>query len=314
VRNKIPAREPSCDLARAEGIGHSIAMSAAARKLKHSPLIVISPLAPKTPRSGHFVKLADLRKHSECEQVAAVCYRLRRGQIEFLLVRTRGSGRWTFPKGSAEPGLTQAQAAALEAFEEAGVHGRIEEASFTRYTSRRPARKSVARSLPGKVGINAFLCEVTRLCPPKEARRNRTWFSAPVAKLELREGRERAEGASFARVVDRAVARIQIFLGLAAGPEQSPHHKGITRSASENDALRKVQFEGLRPGARFRSSSSTQISRPFADAEFTSELTSEFTPRACGEVLPFTPPLSLRGPKLLLGAKRVKSLGTRSRS
>ena len=47
-------------------------------------------------------------------------------------MRTRG-GRWTFPKGRVESGLTHAQAAALEAFEEAGVHGRIEEAAFARY-------------------------------------------------------------------------------------------------------------------------------------------------------------------------------------
>src|SRR5436190_4561919 len=89
-------------------------------------------------RSGtaKFVHVSQLRKLRECEQVAAVCYRKRNGRIEFLLVQTRGSGRWTFPKGNTEPGLTHAQAAALEAFEEAGVHGRIEEASFTRYVRR----------------------------------------------------------------------------------------------------------------------------------------------------------------------------------
>jgi len=52
--------------------------------------------------------------------------------IEFLLVQTRG-GRWIFPKGGVERGLTRAQSAALEAFEEAGVHGRIEAAAFARY-------------------------------------------------------------------------------------------------------------------------------------------------------------------------------------
>ena len=67
--------------------------------------------------------------------MAAVCYRVRAGEIEFLLVQT-GKGRWIFPKGGVEPGLTHAQAAALEAFEEAGVHGRMEEASFTRYVRR----------------------------------------------------------------------------------------------------------------------------------------------------------------------------------
>jgi len=49
--------------------------------------------------------------------------------IEFLLVQTRG-GRWIFPQRSASnAGLTRAQSAALEAFEElAFIRARIEPA------------------------------------------------------------------------------------------------------------------------------------------------------------------------------------------
>src|ERR1700739_898837 len=95
---------------------------------------------------GGFLRLSRLRQLRDCEQVAAVCYRIRGGSIEFLLVRTRGSGRWTFPQGNAEPGITQAQAAALEAFEEAGVHGRMQEASFAQYVARKRTLNSSARS------------------------------------------------------------------------------------------------------------------------------------------------------------------------
>ena len=80
----------------------------------------------QAPRPLNFVRLEHLRRLRGSEQVAAICYRLTKQGIEFLLVRTRGR-RWTFPKGSVESGLTHAQSAALEAFEEAGVHGRIEE-------------------------------------------------------------------------------------------------------------------------------------------------------------------------------------------
>jgi len=52
-------------------------------------------------------------------QVAAVCYCRKAGSTRFLLVRTT-SGRWTFPKGRLEDGLSRAQVAALEAFEEGG--------------------------------------------------------------------------------------------------------------------------------------------------------------------------------------------------
>src|SRR5271167_46745 len=102
-----------------------------------------------------FFRLSHLRRLRGCEQVAAVCYRVRRGGIEFLLVRTN-SGHWTFPKGGAEPGLTHAQAAALEAFEEAGVHGRMEEASFARYLRRKRAGNSAAKK---ELAVQAHLCE-----------------------------------------------------------------------------------------------------------------------------------------------------------
>lgn len=122
-------------------------MGAGARNGRDSDLTVGSPAWTDQP-SARLVRLSQLRKLCECEQVAAVCYRWRNDCIEFLLVRTRGGERWTFPKGSAEPGLTHAQAAALEAFEEAGVHGRIEEASFATYVrrERRGGAKSHSRS------------------------------------------------------------------------------------------------------------------------------------------------------------------------
>ncbi len=149
---------------------------------------------------------------SQLEQVAAVCYRVRGASVEFLLVRTR-KGRWTFPKGGAELGLTHSQAAALEAFEEASVHVRIEEAPFTRY--RRGKRINMEEF--GEGIVHAYLCEVLRLGTPQEPNRNRTWFSPEKAKWQLRESRTTENGAEMARVVDCAVARIQGREGFARG-------------------------------------------------------------------------------------------------
>src|SRR6059058_1167396 len=100
--------------------------------------LIISPSQAATAQAPTKVfRVSQVRRLRKCQQVAAVCYRIRGGGIEFLLVQTRG-GRWTFPKGGVEPGLTHAQAAALEAYEEAGVHGRMEEeVSFTRYVRRK---------------------------------------------------------------------------------------------------------------------------------------------------------------------------------
>ena len=140
------------------------------------------------------------------EQVAAVCYRISKRGLEFLLVRT-GGGRWTFPKGSVESGLTHAQAAALEAFEEAGVHGRMEEAAFARYVRIKSEQQRGAPQI--EVVINAHLCEVTRLESPEEAKRHPTWFSAEKAQKKLRAARPAEYGEDMARIVDRAVVRIQ---------------------------------------------------------------------------------------------------------
>lgn len=163
-------------------------------------------------------------KPASREQVAAVCFRILSTGVEFLLVRTR-RGRWTFPKGGAQSGLTHAQSAALEAFEEAGVHGRIEELAFLRYELRKLAGDNGDQFIP----VHAHLCEVMQLGIPQEAGRDPTWFSSRKAKRRLAEGRTPENAAELARVVDRAVARVRRLPG---------------RSVLANDPLFSVQFEG----------------------------------------------------------------------
>lgn len=267
------------------------------------------------------VRLSQLCKLRECQQVAAVCYRLRGGAIEFLLVQTRGSGRWTFPKGGAEPGLTHAQAAALEAFEEAGVHGRMEEASFAQYIRRKGVGKSGARRNASKIVVNAYLCEVARLSTPKESNRNRTWFSVQEAKRCLLEGRKREDGPEFARVVGRAVARIQRLRGNSGVVAYIQSNRPLRDTTeTEKDALQKIQFEALTP-AHVRLQAVSLASHARSRVAGTGEYgTGEyFVPAGAThrrvitqcEVVPFSPlRLINRSPKLLSGTKKVKALGT----
>jgi 8-oxo-dGTP pyrophosphatase MutT (NUDIX family) len=257
--------------------------------------------------SGGFLRLSRLRQLRACEQVAAVCYRIRGISIEFLLVRTRGSGRWTFPKGNAEPGMTHAQAAALEAFEEAGVHGRIQEASFAQYVARKRTFDSSVRSAEKMLTVNAHLCEVLRLGNPKEDKRNRTWFSVADTREQLQEGRKRDEAAAYARVVDRAVARIRKQQQIAVKPACD----FVEREVRQKDALHKVQFEMPANSSWHRLKRQTeeirQSAAPFIDAQ----------PRqlvAC-EVLQFDPSGdSNRSEKWLAGKKKPKALGAGVRS
>jgi 8-oxo-dGTP pyrophosphatase MutT (NUDIX family) len=192
--------------------------------------------------SAKFLRLAQLRKLRRCEQVAAVCFRIRSAGIEFLLVQTRKE-RWIFPKGSAEPGLTHAQAAALEAFEEAGVHGRMEEISFTRYIQRK--RRNMRRAAATELAVSAHLCEVLRLGPPQELNRNPTWFSPDKAKRRLRQDRAPEYGAELARVIDRAVTRIQRLRSASYTPsERQPSvlQRGFPKDLQRKDALQKARF------------------------------------------------------------------------
>ena len=158
------------------------------------------------------------------EQVAAVCYRIRRNAIEFLLVRTR-KGRWTFPKGGMKRNLSHAESAALEAFEEAGVHGTIEESSFVRYMLHKKQKNGAASST---VIVFAHLCEVSHLGAAQEQNREPSWFSSNEAKQRLQVGRPAWQHAELLRVVERAATRITRL--------KYPRHRSP-------DPLQQVQFE-----------------------------------------------------------------------
>jgi 8-oxo-dGTP pyrophosphatase MutT (NUDIX family) len=161
---------------------------------------------PKSAILFRRIRAAQRQEDNGREQVAAVCYRVHDGRLEFLLVQTRRGGRWTFPKGGVEPALTRSQSAALEALEEAGVHGSIEEAPFAQYAIQENASGRRERS---ELTIAAYLCAVAWLTSPHEANRNPTWFSPEKAKKRLAQLRGRRFAQELCRVVDQAVMRVE---------------------------------------------------------------------------------------------------------
>ena len=190
-------------------------------------------------RVARSVKSQASRLAARRQQVAAVCYRIGKRGVEFLLVQSRG-GRWIFPKGGAEPGLTLAQSAALEAFEEAGVHGRMEAIPFIRYFRRREAAdtkikndKRAGAGSEAESSVIAHLCEVSRLETPQESNRNPSWFSAEKAKQRLLKDRAAEFGGELVRVVERALSRIQRLQG-------SVRH---TPDRMHRDGMHQVRFE-----------------------------------------------------------------------
>lgn len=59
------------------------------------------------------------------QQSGVIPFRRRKGRIEVLLVTTRERQRWITPKGYIEPKLSADESAAKEAFEEAGLRGKV---------------------------------------------------------------------------------------------------------------------------------------------------------------------------------------------
>ncbi|TCS09114.1 NUDIX hydrolase [Rhizobium sp. BK418] len=75
------------------------------------------------------------------QQYGALCFRYRKGgpetdhpEIEVLVVTTRDSGRWIIPKGWPMKKKKPHEAAAIEAWEEAGVRGTVRKQPVGRYT------------------------------------------------------------------------------------------------------------------------------------------------------------------------------------
>jgi 8-oxo-dGTP pyrophosphatase MutT (NUDIX family) len=140
-------------------------------------------------------------------QVAAVCYRQKDGNYEFLLIRTTG-GRWTFPKGNIEPGESLSEAAAREAFEEAGLRGDIEHEPFTHYLHAKRERKRNSRH-DKLYCVAAFLLKVTNAnAGEPEEERIPTWFAPARCKEALSDDRDLKYQQELDRVVDEAMARL----------------------------------------------------------------------------------------------------------
>ncbi|MCS6760789.1 MAG: NUDIX hydrolase [Candidatus Devosia symbiotica] len=70
---------------------------------------------------------------AEHRQAGALPYALIDGRLSVLLITSHRNGRWIFPKGAIEANMSPSQSAAMEALEEAGVVGKIEETPIGSY-------------------------------------------------------------------------------------------------------------------------------------------------------------------------------------
>ena len=99
-----------------------------------------------------------------------------------MLITSRETGRWILPKGWAEKRLTEAELAAKEAYEEAGIVGDVSPQSIYRY--------QYAKRLPGAVvdcSVDVFPLRVSKLLDqwPEAHQRKREWFTIGQAALHI---------------------------------------------------------------------------------------------------------------------------------
>lgn len=109
------------------------------------------------------------------KQVAALPWRRTDRGLEFLLVTSRGTGRWVLPKGWPEGTEEPYHAASREAEEEAGISGEISQEAAGRYYYSK--RRASGAELQCEVMV--FPLEVKTIADDwrERRKRRRRWFS-----------------------------------------------------------------------------------------------------------------------------------------
>lgn len=118
-------------------------------------------------------------------QTAALCLRQKGKRREVLLITSRGTGRWILPKGWPMKGKTLAEAAAREAWEEAGVRGDVSAEPVGSYFG----RKMTDGGLGLRCQVYVYRVDVTGIDDDfKEAgQRRRKWVTPSRAAKMVQE-------------------------------------------------------------------------------------------------------------------------------
>jgi 8-oxo-dGTP pyrophosphatase MutT (NUDIX family) len=120
-------------------------------------------------------------------QYAALPFALKNGQPRVMLVTSRGKGRWIIPKGWPEKDLTPHACAAKEAYEEAGIVGKIDENPLGTYRY----KKRLPSGAKATFEVEAYLLQVERQLAdwPEKGQRLTRWMApARAARLVGEDG------------------------------------------------------------------------------------------------------------------------------
>ena len=107
-------------------------------------------------------------------QSGVIPFRIVNPDIQILLITTNSRKHWTIPKGLIEDGMSPAESAVQEAYEEAGIRGDLYENSIGNYRYHKWG---------GTCEVEVFLMAVTLMLDhwPEEIFRERLWCSTENA-------------------------------------------------------------------------------------------------------------------------------------
>jgi 8-oxo-dGTP pyrophosphatase MutT (NUDIX family) len=130
------------------------------------------------------LKFQSGRKTDVRSQFAALCYRIVEGEVEVCLVTSRRTKRWILPKGWPMHKQTPADAAAIEAYEEAGLKGTPKDTCLGVYSY---VKRLKTGDIPVIVLVYPVLVTEILAEWPEREQRIRKWFSPKKAAKKVDE-------------------------------------------------------------------------------------------------------------------------------
>jgi 8-oxo-dGTP pyrophosphatase MutT (NUDIX family) len=112
-------------------------------------------------------------------QVGALCYKIVDDKTQVLLITSRKSKRWIIPKGWKIDKLSNTKSVALEAWEEAGVQGKVSNRSIGTYDYRK--KNDSGDFFTCRVNVYGLKVKSLKRKFPEQGQRQLQWVDADRA-------------------------------------------------------------------------------------------------------------------------------------
>jgi 8-oxo-dGTP pyrophosphatase MutT (NUDIX family) len=129
------------------------------------------------------MRLPDDGKRGVRTQFGALCWRQVGDKVQVLLITSRRRGRWIVPKGWPVHGATPSEAAATEAYEEAGVKGKVTPAVLGIFSYTKDL--DAGERLPCVVALFPIKVKKVFNTWPEKPERRRKWMSLKKAAKKV---------------------------------------------------------------------------------------------------------------------------------